>query len=142
MASETLSFAEAVCTSVEAEEYFIQTRILEEENFLAVLRRKADSIANKAQEAQRQLQEVQDAFPFMRTDPADPLGKAHHMAVHAAYLGAVVLSSDDDNEDDSGGDKESGVGDVSEEEDRREGRGPSGSKGKGKDLGEGYGSMG
>lgn len=112
MASGALSFAEAVCATVQAEIYFIQTRILEEENFLALLRQKAEDIANKYQEAQRQLHEVQESFPFLRTRiTEDPLGKAHHMAVHAAYLGTTEFSSDDD--DDSGGEGESGVGEVS-----------------------------
>lgn len=113
MAVETITFAESVCITAEAEETFIQQRIVEGEDFLAILRRQALSIANRVQEARRQLQETRSAFPLVKTDRMIAIDRARHRAVEAAMLGS---RSDGGSEDEgsqdrtSSGSGESGVG--------------------------------
>lgn len=98
LAKETFNLARAVRSNVQAQEYFIQTQIEEGEIVLAILRKKAEQVSTKLQEADRQLGGARAGLASMGLSFPDrpSSGTARHLAVQAALL----RSRDDDDDED------------------------------------------
>lgn len=97
LAKETFNLARAVRSNVQAQEYFIQTQIEEGEIVLAMLRKKAEQVATKLQEADRQLGGARAGLASIGLSFPDrpSSGTARHLAVQAALL----HSRDDDDDE-------------------------------------------
>lgn len=90
LAKETFNLARAVRSNVQAQKYFVQTQIEEGEAVLAILRKKAEQVAMKLHEADRQLGGARSGLSSLGiafTEPPDAR-TTRHLAVQDAVLHA------------------------------------------------------
>lgn len=101
LAEETFKLARAVRSNIQAQEYFIQTQIEEGEVVLMILRKKAEQVSAKLQEADRQLGGARAglaSFGIIFREPPDAR-TSRHLAVRTAILRAQQSDEDQASEE-------------------------------------------